>query len=133
VAYPILDVFRGIGRANQYTTKHPFSSYWGDSASSSSDGQNFKIGGRVQFSGQVNLKYGQEPGMQFYTHISDQYFPFHIKVINVTVRDSTHLLDYFLYNESDLHIDDHYTGMASFTGEHAKPGEALRTADVIGL
>lgn len=57
--------------------KHPFSSYWGEGTTSSSDGQNFKVGGRGQFAGQVNLKYGQEPGMQFYTHISDQYSPFH--------------------------------------------------------
>ena len=35
-----------------------------------------------QFAGQVNPKYGQEPGVQFYTHISDQYAPFHTKVIN---------------------------------------------------
>ena len=29
----------------------------------------FKAGGRGHAAGQVNLKYGQEPGVQFYTHI----------------------------------------------------------------
>jgi hypothetical protein len=48
----------------------PFASYWGD-GTTSSDGQHFKAGGRGQFAGQVNLKYGQEPSVHFYTHISD--------------------------------------------------------------
>ena len=93
----------------------PFAANWGDGATSSSDGQNFKAGGRGQFAGQVNLKYGQEPGVQFYTHISDQYAPFHCKVINATVRDATHVLDGLLYHESDLRIEEHYTDTAGFT------------------
>jgi len=95
--------------------RHPFSIWWGDGTTSSSDGQNFKAGGHGQLSGQVNLKYGQEPGIQFYTHISDQYAPFHTKVINATVRDATHVLDGLLYHESDLRIEEHYTDTAGFT------------------
>lgn len=95
--------------------RHPFAAWWGDGTTSSSDGQNFKAGGHGQFSGQVNLKYGQEPGVQFYTHISDQYAPFHTKVINATVRDATHVLDGLLYHESDLRIEEHYTDTAGFT------------------
>ena len=93
----------------------PFAAHWGDGTTSSSDGQNFKAGGRGQFAGQVNLKYGQEPGVQFYTHISDQYAQFHSKVINATVRDATHVLDGLLYHESDLRIEEHYTDTAGFT------------------
>ncbi len=95
--------------------RQPFAAYWGEGTTSSSDGQNFKAGGRGQFAGQVNLKYGQEPGVQFYTHISDQYAPFHTKVINATVRDATHVLDGLLYHESDLRIEEHYTDTAGFT------------------
>jgi TnpA family transposase len=95
--------------------RQPFASYWGDGTTSSSDGQNFKAGGRGQFAGQVNMKYGQEPGVQLYTHISDQYAPFHTKVINATVRDATHVLDGLLYHESDLRIEEHYTDTAGFT------------------
>ncbi|ABL01309.1 transposase Tn3 family protein (plasmid) [Pelobacter propionicus DSM 2379] len=65
--------------------------------------------------GQVNPKYGNEPGVLFYTHISDQYAPFHTKVINVGVRDATHVLDGLLYHESDLQIEEHYTDTAGFT------------------
>ena len=95
--------------------RHPFGAWWGDGTTSSSDGQNFKAGGRGHFAGQVNLKYGSEPGVQFYTHISDQYAPFHIKVINATVRDATHVLDGLLYHESEMHIKEHYTDTAGFT------------------
>jgi TnpA family transposase len=95
--------------------RQPFAAYGGDGTTSSSDGQNFKAGGRGAFAGQVNLKYGQEPGVQFYTHISDQYAPFHTKVINATVRDATHVLDGLLYHESDLRIEEHYTDTAGFT------------------
>ena len=98
----------------------PFAAYWGDGTTSSSDGQHFKAGGRGQFTGQVNLKYGQEPGVQFYTHLSDQYAPFHTKVINATVRDATHVLDGLLYHESDLRIEEHYTDTAGFT-DHVSP------------
>ena len=63
----------------------------------------------------MNLKYGQEPGVQFYTHISDQYAPFHTKVINATVRDATHVLDGLLYHEIGPAIDEHYTDTAGFT------------------
>src|SRR5260363_349930 len=51
----------------------------------------------------------------FYTYISDQYAPFHTKVVNVGVRDSTYVLDGLLYHESDLRIEEHYTDTAGFT------------------
>ncbi|MEC5156101.1 TnpA family transposase, partial [Cryobacterium sp. CAN_C3] len=96
-------------------SQQPFAARWGQGTTSSSDGQNFKAGGRGLFAGHVNLKYGQEPGVQFYTHISDQYAPFHSTVISATVRDSTHVLDGLLYHESDLRIEEHYTDTAGFT------------------
>ncbi|CCG86877.1 Transposase for transposon Tn2501 [Erwinia piriflorinigrans CFBP 5888] len=67
--------------------------------------------------GQVNLMSDPEPGVQFYTHISDQYSPFYTKVIS-RVRDATHVLDGLLYPESELEIAEHYTNTAGFT-EHA--------------
>lgn len=94
---------------------HPFSSYWGEGKTSSSDGQRFATGGYAQRTGNINPKYGSSPGVQFYTHISDQYAPFHTKVINVGVRDATYVLDGLLYHESDLQIEEHYTDTSGFT------------------
>jgi TnpA family transposase len=92
----------------------PLAKFWGDGTTSSSDGQNYRVGSHGRYTGQVNLKYGQEPGVQIYTHISDQYSPFYTKVIS-RVRDSTHVLDGLLYHESDLEITEHYTDTAGFT------------------
>ena len=92
-----------------------FVTNWGDGTTSSSDGQNFRVGGHGQAIGQVNLKYGQKPGIQLYTHVSDQYSPYHVQVISAGVRDSTHVLDGLLYHESELHIEEHYTDTAGFS------------------
>lgn len=91
------------------------SAWWGDGTTSSSDGQRFQTGGHSQASGQVNLKYGQTPGKIIYTHISDQYAPFHVQLVNATIRDATYVLDGLLYHESDLRIEEHYTDTAGFT------------------
>jgi TnpA family transposase len=85
--------------------QHAFSGHWGEGTTSSSDGQRFRASGRGEQSGQVNLRYGNEPGVLFYTHISDQYTPFYAKVIAANARDATHVLDGLLYHESDLRIE----------------------------
>jgi len=95
--------------------RHPFAEHWGDGSTSSSDGQNFRTGNKAESTGHINPKYGSSPGRTFYTHISDQYAPFHTKVVNVGVRDSTYVLDGLLYHESDLRIEEHYTDTAGFT------------------
>jgi TnpA family transposase len=95
--------------------RHPFSQYWGDGTSSSSDGQRFRAGGAGEAAGHVNARYGHEPGALFYTHVSDQYAPFHTQVVNATVRDATYVLDGLLHHESDLRIEEHYTDTAGFT------------------
>lgn len=93
----------------------PFAKQWGDGTTSSSDGQRFKTGGHLMKKGNINPKYGSDPGIQFYTHVSDQYSPFHTRVINVGVRDATYVLDGLLYHESDLRIEEHYTDTSGFT------------------
>ncbi|MCE2969710.1 MAG: Tn3 family transposase [Burkholderiales bacterium] len=95
--------------------RHPFAEHWGDGTTSSSDGQYFRTGSKAESTGHINPKYGSSPGRTFYTHISDQYAPFHTKVVNVGVRDSTYLLDGLLYHESDLRIEEHHTDTAGFT------------------
>jgi TnpA family transposase len=93
----------------------PLAASWGDGTTSSSDGQRFRAGGRGEATGQVNARYGHEPGVLFYTHLSDQYAPFHTQVIHATARDATYVLDGLLYHESDLRIEEHYTDTAGFT------------------
>lgn len=94
---------------------HPFAGHWGDGTTSSSDGQRFRAGSKAESTGHVNPKYGAEPGRLVYTHVSDQYSPFHSKLINVGDRDATYVLDGLLYHESELQIQEHYTDTAGFT------------------
>ncbi|RZF24084.1 Tn3 family transposase [Paraburkholderia sp. UYCP14C] len=106
---------KGLAELVNYQHGLPFAAYWGEGTTSSSDGQRFRAGGHGLTGGYRNAKYGNEPGVLFYTHISDQYAPFHTKVINSPVRDATHVLDGLLYHESELRIEEHYTDTAGFT------------------
>jgi TnpA family transposase len=117
VAWHIRDETYSKALAEMVNHQHriPFAAHWGEGTTSSSDGQRYRAGGRGEAGGQVNAKYGSDPGVTFYTHVSDQYAPFHTKVINATVRDATHVLDGLLYHESELRIEEHYTDTAGFT------------------
>ena len=97
--------------------KLPFARHWGDGSTSSSDGQAFPISTRRPATATINAKYGRDPTVTFYTHVSDQYGPFHTKVINSTVRDALHVLDGLLGHETDLRIKEHYTDTAGFTDQ----------------
>ena len=79
----------------------PFTKIWGDGDTSSSDGQFFK-----------NAKYGSEPGVKFYTHVSDRYAPFHTQLIAANASEAAHILDGLLHHECSLAIREHYTDTA---------------------
>ena len=106
---------RSLAELINHQHREAFAAHWGEGTTASSDGQRYRAGGRGESTGAVNARYGHEPGVLFYTHVSDQYAPFHTKVINATVRDATHVLDGLLYHESDLRIEEHYTDTAGFT------------------
>ena len=89
--------------------------YWGDGTSSSSDGQRFTAGGTNKHSATKNPKYGNEPGVTYYGHISDLYAPFYMNLITTNLRDATYVLDGLLHHEANLNIYEHYTDTAGFT------------------
>ena len=66
---------------------------WGDGTTPSSDGQFFRSGRRARGAGAVNAKYGPEPGLRVYAHLSDLYGSFHAKVISATASEAPHVLD----------------------------------------
>ena len=105
----------GLAELVNFQSKLPLAALWGDGSTSSSDGQRFPTGGRGQAFGHHNARYGREPGVLFYTHVSDQYAPFHTKVITTNVRDALHVLDGLLYHLSELRIKEHYTDTAGYT------------------
>ncbi len=87
----------------------PMAAIWGAGATSSSDGQFFRAGRRDNGPGDINAKYGVDPGMLFYTHISDQYGPFYGKVLSATMSEAPHVLDGLLHHGTALTIKEHYT------------------------
>jgi TnpA family transposase len=108
---------KALAEVINYHHRVPFAAYWGDGTTSSSDGQRFKAGGRPEATAHVNLRYGTEPGVTFYTHLSDQYGPFNVKVISSSVRDAPHMVDGLLYHETELPIHEHYTDTWGYTDQ----------------
>ncbi|EOQ04930.1 Tn3 family transposase [Bacillus cereus] len=104
---------KALGAIANFHTKQSYSSYWGDGTTSSSDGQYFRAGGTSSPLAQVNAKYGRDPGVSFYSHISDQYDPFYVQVISSS-EEAPHIIDGLLYHETDLKIEEHYTDAAGF-------------------
>lgn len=95
----------------------PLAGRYGQGKTSSSDGQQFRVGGVKSSGAKVNLKYGREPGVMFYTHISDQYAPYHIQVISTTARQAPYMVDGLLYHQSNLKIEEHYTDTHGYTDQ----------------
>ncbi|MDR2068027.1 MAG: Tn3 family transposase [Holosporaceae bacterium] len=105
--------------AKLINTQHnlPFSAYWGDGTTSSSDGQFFSTTGHARISGQINMKYGLNPGKTLYSFVSDQHGPFHPILIHSPIGDAPYVMDGLMHHETDLKIREHYTDTAGFT-EH---------------
>jgi TnpA family transposase len=84
---------------------------------SSSDGQYFRAGGRAGPGGAVNAKYGIDPGVVLYTHVSGRYGPFHTRVIAATMSEAPYVLDGLHHHahQTDLRIAEHYTDTAGAT------------------
>lgn len=83
-------------------TKH-----WGDGTTSSSDAHLKTYNQKVaQQSYQARIG---DFALAFYTFVADNYAPFHSKPFDCAEGEAPHALDGFLYNESDLPLDEHYT------------------------
>ncbi|WP_242121280.1 Tn3 family transposase [Sphingomonas lacusdianchii] len=93
-------------------TAHPLGAVWGPGDTSSSDGQFFRAGGRGEARADHNARYGSEPGVLFYTHVSDRFTPFHTKVIAANAGEAAHVIDGLLDHESELVIREHATDTA---------------------
>ena len=93
----------------------PLAQVWGDGKTSSSDGQYFRAGGHGEALADVNARHGDEPGVSFYTHISDQFAPYHTKVIAATASEAPHVLDGLLNHLSGLRVEEHYTDTGGAT------------------
>ena len=87
----------------------PIASTWGDGTTSSSDRQFFRSAKRGDAAGEVNARYGHDPGLGFYTHVSDQHGPYSVRVMSATSHEAPYVLDGLLHHGTALRIGTHYT------------------------
>lgn len=115
-AYIRPDTYRAaLARIIDAHHRLPIAGAWGAGTTSSSDGQFFRSGKRGSAAGEVNARHGVDPGLSFYTHVSDQNGPYHIGVISAATHEAPYVLDGLLHHDTGLKIDTHYvdTGGAS--------------------
>jgi hypothetical protein len=98
-----------LARVVEALHREPTAAWFGTGQVSSSDGQHFYLGGEGETGGTVNARYGRDPIIKLYTHISDRYAPFHVKVITGTSGEAIHVLDGLVNHDSAIDILAHHT------------------------
>lgn len=93
----------------------PMAQSWGRGETSSSDGQHFRVGAQGEAMNVINARYGTQPGLASYSHVSDQYGPFHAQPIAATAHEAPFVLDGLLLHDSGLRIKEHFTDTGGFT------------------
>ena len=72
----------------------------------------------------VWAKYGNEPGLKAYTHLSDQFALFATQAIPATVHEAPYILDGLLMNEAGRRVREQYADTGGFT-DHVFAATAL--------
>ncbi len=93
----------------------PMATNWGSGITASSDGQFFSAARQGEAMNLINAKYGSEPGLKAYTHVSDQFGPFATQNIPATVNEAPYILDGLLMNEVGRKIKEQYADTGGFT------------------
>lgn len=93
----------------------PMARFWGGGTTASSDGQFFATTRQGEAMNLINAKYGNEPGLKAYTHVSDQFGPFATQTIPATVSEAPYILDGLLMNEAGKNIREQYADTGGFT------------------
>ena len=104
-----------LGRIIDAHHRLPVAALWGAGTTSSSDGQFFRSGKRGETAGDINARYGADPGLGFYTHVSDQHAPYNVRVMSATSHEAPYVLDGLLHHGTSLKIDTHYVDTGGAT------------------
>ena len=106
---------RALAAVIEAQARLPMAQFWGTGHTASSDGQFFPTTRQGEAMNLINAKYGQEPGLKAYTHVSDQYAPFATQVIPATVSEAPYILDGLLMNDVGRKIKEQYADTGGFT------------------
>lgn len=115
---------RALAMVIEAQTNLPMARFWGGGMTASSDGQFFPTTRHGEAMNLINAKYGQEPGLKAYTHVSDQFGPFATQNIPATVNEAPYILDDLLMNEVGKKIKEQYADTGGFT-DHVFAATAL--------
>ncbi len=89
--------------------------FWGGGITASSDGQFFSTTRQGEAMNLINAKYGHEPGLKAYTHVSDQFGPFATQTIPATVNEAPYILDGLLMTDAGRKVTEQYADTGGFT------------------
>jgi len=106
---------RALAMVIEAQTRLPMAQFWGGGVTASSDGQFFPAARQGEAMNLINAKYGSEPGLKAYTHVSDQFGPFATQNIPATVNEAPYILDGLLMNEVGRKIKEQYADTGGFT------------------
>ncbi|MBE1294622.1 MAG: Tn3 family transposase [Rhodobacteraceae bacterium] len=106
---------RALAMVIEAQTRLPMAQFWGGGVTASSDGQFFPAARQGEDMNLINAKYGSEPGLKAYTHVSDQFGPFATQNIPATVNEAPYILDGLLMNEVGRKIKEQYADTGGFT------------------
>jgi TnpA family transposase len=87
----------------------PFARNWGDGTSASSDGQFFRTGRNRAGAAEVNAKYGHEPGIKIYSHLSVHFASFSSRIMSATASEAPYVLDGLMLGVRELPLQELYT------------------------
>jgi len=93
----------------------PMARFWGGGVTASSDGQFFPTTRQGEAMNLINAKYGHEPGLKAYTHVSDQFGPFATQTIPATVSEAPYILDGLLMTDAGRRVKEQYADTGGFT------------------
>ncbi len=93
----------------------PMARFWGGGITASSDGQFFPTTRQGEAMNLINAKYGHEPGLKAYTHVSDQFGPFATQTIPATVNEAPYILDGLLMTDAGRKVREQYADTGGFT------------------
>ncbi|WP_111467592.1 Tn3 family transposase [Cereibacter changlensis] len=106
---------RALAKVIEAQSALPMARFWGAGQTASSDGQFFPTARHGEAMNLINAKYGQEPGLKAYTHVSDQFGPFATQTIPATVNEAPYILDGLLMTDAGQKIREQYADTGGFT------------------
>jgi TnpA family transposase len=106
---------RALAMVIEAQSSLPMARFWGGSQTASSDGQFFPTTRQGEAMNLINAKYGHEPGLKAYTHVSDQFGPFATQTIPATVNEAPYILDGLLMTDAGQKIREQYADTGGFT------------------